>query len=274
MNSILNKKIPNPLGVIDKYTFRKNVLSLFEIWKASGQQAPFLIILDEVDKLLPTINYTDSNKILSEYIILFRMLRGLAQSHRCLVVMVVAYRPDVNRRNVLGKKIGENPMFRSFQEEYLGFLTAEESQTLIREIGLWKKIFWTEEAMRRVYYYCGGHPLITRIFASHASREGSLKSIDLKRVEETAAEIKKEMRKNDIGNYYREGVWNTLYDNEKHVLASIYKKHSEGYDESKLAIKYDDALTNLEKFGLVTNDNGKLFVSSELFNVWMARRIT
>ncbi len=30
---------------------------------------------------------------------------------------------------------------------------------MIREIGRWKQIEWDEDAARRVFDYCGGHPL-------------------------------------------------------------------------------------------------------------------
>ncbi|MBL0702034.1 MAG: ATP-binding protein [Desulfosarcina sp.] len=272
LQSFVTAKLPPLAQFFDRESFRRHVLTLFEIWKASGQQSPFLIILDEIDKLFPAEKYADSEKILKEYIHFFRVVRGLAQSHRCLVTMVIAYRPDVNRRNILGERISENPMFRSFQEEYLGFLSAKESNALICEIGVWKKIIWTAKAASKVYNYCGGHPLITRIFASQACQEGVLKSIDLERVEQTASEIKKEMRRNDIGNYYKEGVWDLLNDDEKQVLA-ICKKGGNGYPETEIPAKLEDALTNLENFGLVTNDSGKLFVTAELFNVWLERRI-
>ncbi len=273
MRSLVSATLPPLPSVFDRESFRKHVLALFEIWKASGQQSPFLVILDEIDKLFPAPTYADSEIILREYIHLFRALRGLAQSHRCLVSMVIAYRPDVNRLNLLGESIGENPMFRSFQEEYVGFLNAAESEALVKEIGLWKKIVWQEEAARQVYQYCGGHPLITRFFASHACEEGSLKSINLERVEETAMEIRKELRKNDIGNYYKEGVWKLLHEDEQQLLTAICQTGNQGYLESEVPKKLEDACTNLENFGLIMNIDGRLLVTANLFTVWLERNV-
>lgn len=65
-----------------------------------------------------------------------------------------------------------------------------------------------------MFKYCGGHPLVTRFFASHACEEGRIKAIDYPRVEETAKEIQGTLRQNEIGNYYREGVWELLRDEE------------------------------------------------------------
>ena len=164
-------------------------MTFYELWEKTGQRGPFLIVLDEIDKLFPNQEMNNSEEILTEYVRFFRLLRGLAQSRQCLVTLVTAYRPDVNRRNLLTPAVGENPMFQSFREEYLGFLNSDDSEAMIREIGRWKQIEWDENAARRVFDYCGGHPLITRFFASHACEEGRRKAINYSRVEETAKEI-------------------------------------------------------------------------------------
>ena len=158
---------------------------------------------------------------------MLRVLRGLAQTQRCLVTLVIAYRPDVNRRNLLTPRLGENPMFRSFQEEYVGFLSAADSTAMVREIGQWKRILWDVEAAQRVFHYCGGHPLVTRLFASHACEAGKRKTIDYARVEETAAAIQETFRRNEIGNYYKEGMWDLLREDEQRVL-SLICRHRRG----------------------------------------------
>ena len=214
-----------------------------------------------------------SVEILTEYVGFFRVLRGLAQSRRCLVTLVSAYRPDVNRHNLLMPSVGENPMFQSFQEEYLGFLSPEDSEAMIREIGLWKQIVWEVDAAQRVFHYCGGHPLITRYFASHACEEGTLKSIDTARVEEAAEEIQKTLRKNEIGTYYKEGAWDLLREDEQQVLGLIYRDSEKGVSEAEIPRELGEALTNLEHFGLVVNDGGSFRLSAQLFHAWLQRRI-
>ena len=216
----------------------------------------------------------NSEEILAEYVRFFRLLRGLAQSRQCLVTLVTAYRPDVNRRNLLTPAVGENPMFQSFQEEYLGFLDPDDSEAMICEIGRWKQIEWDEDAARRVFDYCGGHPLITRFFASHACEEGALKAIDYLRVEETAKEIQGSLRRNEIGNYYREGIWELLRDDEQQVLRLICERGQAGFPEEQLPRDLEDALTNLERFGLVVSHSGSIHLTASLFHVWLQRRIS
>jgi Cdc6-like AAA superfamily ATPase len=252
---------------------RQQFITFYDLWEKTGQRGPFLIVLDEIDKLFPNKEVKNSEEILAEYVRFFRLLRGLVQSGQCLVTLVIAYRPDVNRRNLLTPAVGENPMFQSFQEEYLGFLSPEDSQAMIREIGRWKQIEWDEDAAKRVFDYCGGHPLITRFFASHACEEGALKAIDYSRVEETAKEIQGALRRNEIGNYYSEGVWELLRHDEQQVLRLICQQDKAAFPEEQIPRDLEDALTNLERFGLVASHGGSLRLTAHLFHVWLQRRI-
>jgi AAA domain len=268
------KGIPARLSTVDAEGFRQQFLTFYERWEKTGQRGPFLIILDEIDKLFPNQEMHNSEEILSEYVRFFRLLRGLAQSRQCLVTLVIAYRPDVNRRNLLTPAVGENSTFQSFQEDYLGFLNPDDSEAMIREIGRWKQIEWDEDAARRVFDYCGGPPLITRFFASHACEEGVLKAIDYPRVEETAEEIQATLRRHEIGNYYREGIWELLCDDEQQVLRLICERGQAGFPEDQFPRDLEDALTNVERFGLVASHGDSVYLTAHLFHVWLERRIS
>jgi hypothetical protein len=179
----------------------------------------------------------------------------------------------VNRRNRLTPGVGENPMCQSFQEEYVGFLGPADSEAMIREIGRWKRIAWDVDAARRVFHYCGGHPLITRLFASHACEEGALKAIDYLRVEETAKEIQLTFRRNGIGNYYKEGVWDLLRADEQQVLSLICQRGEKGLPEADIPSELEEAVTNLDHFGLIASRGGRLGLTAQLFHAWLQRRI-
>jgi hypothetical protein len=214
MSQLQEKFHSLPKSLRSSVNFRKQFLYLFEIWRKQNQKEPFLIILDEIDKFFPDKNIQSSDKILVEYVKFYRILRGLAQSHQCLVTFVVSFRPVVNRINLISPQIGENSMFKSFKEQYLGFLETSESVRMIKGIGLWKDIVWDNDAAERVYHYCGGHPLITRYFASLACDEGARKHVDYEKVEKTAEQIKDTFHLNDIGDYYEQSIWALLDKND------------------------------------------------------------
>lgn len=270
LKSLNIKGLPTLHKPEDSEDFRRQFLALYHCWVKSGRQEPFLIIMDEIDKFFPDRRIKGSERVLGEYVTVFKVLRGMAQTERCLVVLVVAYRPDVNRHNFLTEEIGENPMFKSYQEESLGFLSQSDTLKLIIEIGLWRNIGWDVKAVKRVYHYCGGHPLVVRYFASEVCEQGTLKHIDEERVEETAEKIKRTFRRNEIGNYYQEGIWNELRENEREIVMTLCRNSE--LTENDIPPENEDALTNLENFGVVINDNGQLRFSAEFFETWIREK--
>jgi len=240
--------------------FRSEVLRLYEMW---GGHGPFVLILDEVDKLFPDRRLKGSDTILGEWVKLSRVLRALAQEKKCLVTLVTAYRPDVNRQNLLSQEIGENPMFMSFQEYFLGSLSQGDTERMVSEIGAWKEIRWSGEALSETYELCGGHPLITRFFASDACEQGDLKAIDLGRVSEVGETIRKGFHKHRIGRYFDESVWNLLQEDERSALTAV----AWGGSIEKL----EEAVTHLEQFGLIRMESRSLRVSAALLKHWLER---
>jgi len=252
--------------------FKNIILSYIAIWENSNNQ-PILIIFDEIDKLFPSRDLKNSEEILHEFVNLFKILRNIAINNR-LVIMVSAYHPNINRHNLLSPSIGENPMFSIFEEEYIGFLDKNESCKLIKNIGALKNIYWENDAADKVYYYCGGHPFITMLFSSRACDRGELDYIDIDMVEVTADNIIKNFRKNSIGNYYHEGVWNLLSDEEKKVLILICQHDDESKSKIQIPIELENGLAQLERFGLILNENTKLYLNSQLFYFWLKRRFS
>ena len=51
-----------------------------------------------------------------------------------------AYRPGINRQNVLTDLVGENPMFMAYQEHFLRFLSHDDTATMLSELGRWQDI--------------------------------------------------------------------------------------------------------------------------------------
>jgi hypothetical protein len=129
------------------------------------------------------------------------------------------------------------------------------------------------EAAQRVFHYCGGHPHVTRLFATQACEAGKRKDIDYARVEETAEDIQNTFRRNGIGNYYKEGLWDQLREDEQHVLSMLCQHGNEGMAEDGLAGAHEDAVSNLERFGLVANREGRVYLTAHLFHTWLHRRL-
>jgi AAA domain len=100
----------------DPDAFRKHLFDLVQAWRALGREEPILIIMDEIDKLFPCENLitekphaplfawfpgrlptarsrtSSTSLVLKEYVRLFRILRGVAQTQNCIVLLL--FRPE------------------------------------------------------------------------------------------------------------------------------------------------------------------------------------
>ena len=236
--------------------------SLIDVWHAHGRSEPFVVILDEMETLLPIGEPNASHDLLVEGSKVLGVLRALAQELSGVVLVAIAKRPDVNRINRLPAGAGENPMFMGFREVYAGGLSADECDAMIRELGAWRGIEWEPAALQRLYHYCGGHPFVARLFASEACEQGRRTTITVDCAERTADTIRTTMRTHLIGKVYRQ-IFTELRVEERELLERIATE-SASLKESRLSPAQGQALTDLEYFGLVNGKNSLTF-SPKLF---------
>ena len=130
---------------------------------------------------------------------------------------------------------------------------------MVRDIGLWGDIQWTDEAIETVYQHCAGHPFVTRQFASFACEGGDRKLVDENRVVECTRTIQRDFYKQSIGKYFRESIWQVLHDSERECLNRILKK-------ALITGELEEARSNLERFGLI--DRRKQ-IQGKLFRSWV-----
>jgi hypothetical protein len=236
-------------------------------WRKRSSEGRVLMIFDEVDKWFPDRRIVEAGAGLREYARLFRTLRGLAQEHRCLSVLAVSYRRGINRQNLLGEEAGENPMFMSYQEYSLGFLPPGETAAMIRKIGWWKQIEWTDEALDALHMLTGGHPFLARLAARDACEQGTRKAIEAGHVTEAGDEIQRSFHRHRIGSYYRETILDFLRPDEQ---AALY--HTiDGKESADAPAGLQDALTSLELLGLITQEEGNWRVQGALLEAWLRR---
>ena len=240
--------------------------SLIGAWQALRSE-PFVIILDEIETLLPFTDSNENHDLLVEGRIVLGVLRALAQELKGVVLVVIAKRPDVNRINRLPAGVGENPMFMGFREVYAGALSTDECDSMIRELGAWRGIDWDPEALRLLYRYCGGHPFVARLFASDVCEQGRRTRITVDRVECTADNIRTAMRSHLIGRVYKQ-IHEELRVEELDLLRRL-AVGSGPLSESRLRPSQEQALTDLENFGLL-NGGSSVEISPKLFEYWLA----
>jgi len=226
----------------------------------------FVIILDEIDKWFPNRRDPDSAVTLKESITLFRILRALAQERRMLSILIAAYRPEINRQNLLLEPVTENPMYGSFHETFLGFLGEDDTRRMIVDLGTLKEIVWSEDALKAVYRASGGHPMFSRLLASEACLEGTRKQVAFGDVRRVLDGICGNFRKHRIGNDIEESLWGVLRNDEREALQWAA---SEGRGEEPKGLHA--ALVSVEHFGLLRRESSLVSVNGELLQAWLRR---
>jgi len=90
LKSMGQKNLPDYSECKDSEDFKNKFLHLYELRYESGYPEPFLIMFDESDYLFPDRKREESFKILKEYIRIFSMLRGMAETRQCFVILDAA----------------------------------------------------------------------------------------------------------------------------------------------------------------------------------------
>ena len=250
--------------------YNTQLRSLISTWQRTGQSEPFVIILDELDSLLPLGEPNPDDHLLAQGRRVLGVLRALAQELNGVVLVAIAYRPDINRINRLSAKAGENPLFMGFHEVFSGALSSDECDTMIRELGAWRGIEWEPSALRLLYDYCGGHPFVARLFASEACERGRRTAITAGRVEDTADSIRENIHTHRIGGIYRQ-IADTIRAEELELVKHIVQ-NTQPLSECQLLPNQEQALADLEHFGLVTGE-GDIRLSAKLFEYWSRSRL-
>ncbi|MBN1983163.1 MAG: hypothetical protein JW795_16635, partial [Chitinivibrionales bacterium] len=268
----VRKSLINTNKLYNPGSFRDDFLNLYSSWEKKSPLEPFVIIFDEIETLFILNSEDDAFEKLKTYIQVFSMLRGLAQTKRCCSLLITAYKPDVNRLNIISPQLGENPMFSSFHEEYLGFLDRVESDRMIENIGAWRQIRWEQDALERVFQCCGGHPFITRLFASKVCSEGTIKEITLELVKIVEHEVCSliAMPSNDFNDFLMNSVWANLHINEQSLILNTLGKLDQKLTEVDMPEEFKQAYHYLKKYGLlVSHPDTGITVAGTLFNSWL-----
>ena len=147
--------------------FRVDLLSLYAAVGARGTRPRFILMLDEVERMLPTRR--SGRPGFRGYEQLLAVLRGVAQQEDFLTLLVASVEPRLNRADRWGDI--DNPMYRFFQEVFLPPFEEAECCEMVTNIGQQMGIDYTPDALARIYAETGGHPFIVRNLCSLIIRE-------------------------------------------------------------------------------------------------------
>ncbi len=249
--------------------FARRIMTLAEALPHTEYTLPILCFLDEVERMLPT--KTDSREKVEEFNACFGVLRTLSQNQRVLALLVADVHPDCNRINQWPQEgVASNPVYNFFKEVFLPPFTADDTATMLTDLGRFMGREFDEQTLQAIHRESGGHPYVARQFASLLSSR--LSAVDHTPILWSTAQRYIENPFNYSGllkNYCDESIWSDLQKRQftaamailqvlacKDVLGeriterTMRKKLHDAYTESQ----WLDALLWLEAVGLVDRE--------------------
>jgi excisionase family DNA binding protein len=126
-----------------------------------------VIVLDELEWILPI-----GQERVEGYLEFFGLLRGLTQTERyrgLISSIVVAANASISERGYWEGR--ENPVFAFYSPIFLPPFTFDECSEMISSLGKNMSVYWSDEALDKIFSETGGHPFLTRLFCSHIVNE-------------------------------------------------------------------------------------------------------
>jgi hypothetical protein len=145
--------------------FTEEILDLTKCVTESGRQLPIIVVLDEVERVLPVTDDTPAKA--NEFNAFFGVLRALSQSRGVLALLVADLHPDCNSRNYWPQPgVGTNPLHNALVEFYVPPFNEEETHDMLNGIGGLMNREFHASLSRAIHRKSGGHPVLSRQLAS------------------------------------------------------------------------------------------------------------
>ena len=225
----------------------------------------FLVILDEIERLLPLHNQPGING----YEAFLGYLRGEAQGSKMISLLVVGANPMISEMARWGDM--DNPLFEFVSGTYLPPFNNEECSELITKLGLGMGIEYTDEALEAICHLTGGHPYISRQYCSFLSKQFPSRPLEIDR------EVLE--KSSDLFVFERSNVFQEILERierdfpiEKELLMFIADGVNSDKELAELAGQScQDALRHLKGYQLIRSDNNNYVIRIGLLEIWLHR---
>lgn len=212
--------IPGSGSLLDATRFLNDFLNRF----IAHTNKPVLVIIDELERILPTASST--NVWNSQYVHLWRMLRAESQARAGKFVFLVAstnpYFTEV--ANVANE---DNPLYRFIRPRYLSPFTSDDLFEMINKLGKPMGVAFGREAVNSIHEWFGGHPFLSRQICSAIARDLPERPLTVNaRNVEHSIETHGPQFRGDLDAILK--VFDDYYPEERQVLEEIARDERKG----------------------------------------------
>ncbi len=264
------------LGSQNTLRFQKRTHKLFDHdihavlnrLEQNGMSTRLVLILDEVDRLLPV---SEASPGFRGYADFFAYLRGTSQnSGGRFVTIITAANPALCEQAMWEGR--DNPIFQFYHLMFLPPLTREDCNDMVVKLGRGMGIGYSEESLETIFHATSGHPYITRLLCSQINQLNP--SRPLRVTPEMVVLAQNEFLRGEATPIFNEILerLDTFFPVERDLLLFIADGVDDEIELSELVNQpVDVALYHLIGYQLVEQTEGKYRIKIDMLHEWLRR---
>ena len=205
--------------------FIDRISELAEIFWDAQYKKPIIILLDEIERILPTEADLpeEAKQRIEEFNSFFGTLRSLNQERQILSFLVADLHPDcniINEWHILG--LPTNPIYKFLKEIFVSPFALEDTEMMLTQIGQVMGIKFEANLLKQLHRESGGHPFISRQLASILCQKAykeKHENGELIRTAAATAFLSQPFKYSDLGDYFEKNIWDDLQNRKQRHLA-------------------------------------------------------
>jgi excisionase family DNA binding protein len=248
--------------------FDHDIQTILTRLEQSGLSTKLVLILDEVDRLLPI---SEVNLGFRGYADFFAYLRGVSQnSGGRFVTIITAANPALCEQAMWEGR--DNPIFQFYHLMFLPPLTREDCNEMVVKLGRGMGIAYSEESLDAIFHATSGHPYITRLLCSQINLLNPTRPLQV--TPDVVVRAQNEFLRGEATPIFNEILerLDTFFPIEKELLLFIADGVNEEIELSTLVNQpVDVALYHLIGYQLVEQAEGKYRIKIDMLHKWLQR---
>lgn len=248
--------------------FDHDIHAVLNRLEQNGTPTRLVLILDEVDRLLPV---SDASPGFRGYADFFAYLRGTSQNSRGrFVTIITAANPALCEQAMWERR--DNPIFQFYHLMFLPPLTREDCNDMVVKLGRGMGISYSEESLDAVFHAASGHPYITRLLCSQINQLNPSRPLQV--TPEIVIRARNEFLRGEATPIFNEILerLDTFFPIERDLLLFIADGVDDEIELSKLVNQsVDMALYHLIGYQLVAQTDGKYCIKIDMLHEWLRR---
>lgn len=233
-----------------------------------GLTAKTILIIDEVDRLLPAPGFSEGFRGYPDF---FAYLRGTSQnSNGRFVTIITAANPALCEQAIWEGR--DNPVFQFYHQMFLPPLTQQDCIDMVVKLGRGMGIGYDEESLHRVFRATSGHPYLTRLLCSQISQLNPVRPLHV--TPEIVAQARNEFLRGEATSIFDEilGRLDKFFPVERDLLLFIADDADTEVELGQLVNQpVDVALYHLVGYQLVERTEGKYRIKIDMLYEWLRR---